>query len=502
MPLLPSQRKIYKDLQKLGSSYRLLTVSGECCTGKHYLIKKFLRSYPFVCFNLCDLCKNLEHPLTAQYLTTYLDHLTDLATQKLESNPSTERIYIYIRRMDLLSDVVSDYQMPLRNLANIIFTDWLQKLPKKLYVIVTTITSFKIENISSWQLELDITQNDIVHLLNQRHVNSEDQTEILKIAKIPLPGNVIDALRYTKIMTPSGQSLVPLYKEAYLKVTGSSLQTERDVTKPEENIDLIGMEDIVEEIRTSILSPIQINHASVPIKKGLVLCGPPGSGKTSIGRWLAHQIKGKLYLIGGEAGVSGSSFIEILSSTLNQARQNAPAVVFIDDVDTIFDNTDSYRAFLTLLDGIDNKKRANVCIIATCMNASRIPASLIRGGRLEMCLFTTLPTNDHIQKIVQNGFNKIKRVLNELSLEHLHKICENQLTPTFQSTISHQMSGWNCADINRCMDDVLRIMLANKEPEIKIDKLFSKCIQLIRQQYRHCGRDDSTQVNAQLFYIQ
>ena len=51
------------------------------------------------------------------------------------------------------------------------------------------------------------------------------------------------------------------------------------LVQPELSADLIGMEAILDEITTSIIRPIELNHPAVTIKKGIVLCGPPGTGK-------------------------------------------------------------------------------------------------------------------------------------------------------------------------------------------------------------------------------
>ena len=49
---------------------------------------------------------------------------------------------------------------------------------------------------------------------------------------------------------------------------------------------------------------------------------------------------------------SGQNLIDSFSRSINLASKNAPAVVFIDDVDVLFQHDDTYRAFLTILDGL------------------------------------------------------------------------------------------------------------------------------------------------------
>src|SRR5690606_38413996 len=114
-----------------------------------------------------------------------------------------------------------------------------------------------------------------------------------------------------------------------------------------------------------------------------------------------------------EAGINGSSLIEMFQCTIRKARENAPAVVFIDDGDMLFDHDDTYRAFLTILDGIETNKRHDVCVILTCMNMRKVPASLIRGGRLEMSLITRLPDRKKIQVLLERSLKKMSSILNE-----------------------------------------------------------------------------------------
>jgi len=337
-------------------------------------------------------------------------------------------------------------------------------------------------------LDLSITQDDSRFLFRQKKVSEENLTKLLKFSTVQVPGNLLACLKYAKARP---DKLVERYQESYSRLTGTTLDVEKEVPKPEPALDLIGMEKIMEEIHTSIINPIQLNHPNVLIKKGIVLYGPPGGGKTSLGRWLAHRLKGKLYLIGGEAGVSGSAFISTIENNLVQAYQNAPAVVFVDDVDRIFENADSYRALLTLLDGLDNKKRNNVCVMVTCMDIRKIPASLIRGGRLEMCINVPLPTPDTIRKILEGGLVKVLTTLRDLLPDKVDELT-SQLTDNFYSNLTRKMVGWNCADVNRCVHDVLRRLLDKKGSNL--EELFTTCIKSISDQYELCQKSENIEL--------
>lgn len=523
--MLPSQQEIYDNLTQLSKKFAILILRGESGSGKHFILQHFFKRkhINLINFSICDLCRDSSHQISSQDLVAYFDSLTKKALERLQENKPTpdkasdclrkkksKKAYIYIRRLDLLHDILSDYGMRLRNLTKLVIMRWLEYLPKHIHVIITSSVSIKIDNVSSWTLELSPTPADIGCLLRSHHLSSEDQARILKLTKIPVLSHVFESLKYARALIPSkpsdsSESFFSLYKKAYIKLSGSNLDPDRDVPHPQEKFDLVGMEKILEEIRTSIIYPIELNHPSVSVKKGIVLCGPSGTGKTTIGRWLAHQLKGKLYLLGGEIG-RGSVFLDAFNDIMERARYTSPSVVFIDDVDSLFTSDELYRGFLTILDGLNNKRRTNVCVIVTCMDISRLPASLLRGGRLELCIFTQLPTAEHLAHLLENGFQKIIKVIKEItgeisispsnsfsfdsadfSLLTLNKKdIEAQCNSQLIKSLTIQMTGWNCADVVRCIDDVLRLLITGKK--FDVGELFSRCIKSIRKQYEYCDR--------------
>ena len=64
--------------------------------------------------------------------------------------------------------------------------------------------------------------------------------------------------------------------------------------------------------------------------------GPPGTGKTTIGRALAHRLKGKFFLIDGTIIAGTQDFYEKIHKVFRAAEENAPSIIFIDDADVIF----------------------------------------------------------------------------------------------------------------------------------------------------------------------
>jgi len=162
---------------------------------------------------------------------------------------------------------------------------------------------------------------------------------------------------------------------------------------------LPGSEDIIAKLETHVVLPLENRELAERLelkpKRGVLLYGPPGTGKTSIGRALAHRMKGKFFLIDGSVLTDWpGTFFARVRGIIDQAKANAPAVVFIDDADVLFTIPHIAgfpRYLLSLLDGMESDTASKVCVMMTAMDAGKIPEALLRSGRVELWLETRLP---------------------------------------------------------------------------------------------------------------
>ncbi len=487
LALTPNQEKTYYQLEALAKTFPTIIIQGDRETGKHVIVEKFLATQTYakvVVIDLCSLSLQGGKPLHPR---NFFQHLVS------HCQDDTQPMWIYVRHWDKIKDVMEDYGIDHRYFPRYALARFSEQLTVgKRQLIVTAEKEFRLDASTYWLIKHEIKSDDIRTLL-ERNFNPDEVQQLLHVTKKAKPGHLNQIIAYTQAFPDEDR--IARFKEGVVKIYGSSLDPEETVIETIPDVNLIGMEDILASIETSIISPMEIGSEHIPLKKGIVLSGPPGTGKTSIGRWLAYRLRGKLYLVDGSAGVSGNALITTVTDAIERAYRNAPAVVFIDDVDMLFDHPDTYRSFLTLLDGLENKHRGGVCVIVTCMDIAKIPSSLIRGGRLELCLETRLPDLETRERILSLGFDRMLQLLTRLEdekkISNVAKIIQQEATSKFIHNLGGQMGTWNCADIQRCLDDVLRIILSSRGKDCKsLREITRQVIDDIRYQYQRVRRPE------------
>ena len=210
----------------------------------------------------------------------------------------------------------------------------------------------------------------------------------------------------------------------YLKSQRLASNVELGEVRAVELRSLIGVDDVIKSLETHIALPLEndalASELSLRAKRGVLLYGPPGTGKTTVGRALAHRLKGKFFLIDGTFIAGSNQFYSRVHEVFEAAKENAPAVIFIDDADAIFQNNEEqglYRYLLTMLDGLESEGSAQVCVMMTAMNLGDLPPALVRSGRVELWLGMRLPDADARRRILEGITTELPEFLRSVDPE-------------------------------------------------------------------------------------
>jgi transitional endoplasmic reticulum ATPase len=152
------------------------------------------------------------------------------------------------------------------------------------------------------------------------------------------------------------------------------------------------MLQIRELVELPLRHPQLFKTLGIKPPKGILLYGPPGTGKTLIARAVANETGSFFFTINGPeimskmAGESESN----LRRAFEEAEKNAPAIIFIDEIDAIAPKRDKTSGeverrvvsqLLTLMDGM--KGRSNIVVMAATNRPNSIDTALRRFGRFD-----------------------------------------------------------------------------------------------------------------------
>lgn len=237
----------------------------------------------------------------------------------------------------------------------------------------------------------------------------------------------------------------------FIRSQGMSSNVDTEEVQDVSLDDLIGVDHIKQALEENIILPMENTQLAIELgltpKRGVILAGPPGTGKTMVGRALARRLRGKFFLIDGTMISGTDRFYYQVDWIFQQAVQNAPSIVFIDDSDVIFESGREhglYRYLLTKLDGLESKSASSVCVMLTAMDLGNIPPALVRSGRIELWLETRLPDDDARRELLMRLFSDKVRITD----------------PQCWPALIERSRGMSGADLKRLVQDA-KLKLAN-----------------------------------------
>jgi cell division protease FtsH len=254
-----------------------------------------------------------------------------------------------------------------------------------------------------------LTEADLA-LLRERHFTEDDAVNVA--ATQTITGSERTASIAQGAIQPLGilvvlATVVLVVQRFAGRFSAFSTQRLRSVTSAVKFSSVAGCDeakDEVHEVVEFLKDPARFSATGGRMPKGVLLVGPPGTGKTMLAKAVAGEAKAHFY------SLSGSDFVELyvgvgasrVRSLFKKARETAPSIIFIDEIDAVGrqratgdsngaqqEHDQTLNALLVAMDGFDSDDA--VVVFGATNRPDTIDRALLRPGRFDRQVSVGLP---------------------------------------------------------------------------------------------------------------
>ena len=258
-----------------------------------------------------------------------------------------------------------------------------------------------------------LTAGDVVATTGQQRIEEGNMPPALR-TMLNAPAFALQEIRLTVVSTtPKGIVHIDQNTEVELRPEYTEAREDggrrADVTYD----DIGGLGSTVDQVREMVELPLRypelFQRLGVDPPKGVLLHGPPGTGKTRLARAVANESHAHFFLINGPE-IMGSAYGESerrLREIFEEAAKEAPSIIFIDEIDSIAPKRGQTTGetekrlvaqLLTLMDGLE--PRQNLVIIAATNRPEAIDEALRRPGRFDREIVIGVPDERGRREII------------------------------------------------------------------------------------------------------
>jgi transitional endoplasmic reticulum ATPase len=256
--------------------------------------------------------------------------------------------------------------------------------------------------------------------------------------------------------------------------------------------DIGGLGDEIMRVREMIELPMKhpelFGHLNIEPPKGVILYGPPGTGKTLIAKAVANESGASFHYIAGPeiVGKFYGESEERLRKIFEEATQDAPSVIFIDEIDSIAPKRENVTGeverrvvaqLLTLLDGM--VERGQVVVIGATNRVDAIDPALRRPGRFDREIHIGVPDTKDRYEILQihtrgmpiekdgetEEIGKVEIEVDEASLERERKEKANK----YLMYLAERTQGFVGADLLALVQEAAMRCLRENLPDLDLE---------------------------------
>lgn len=237
-------------------------------------------------------------------------------------------------------------------------------------------------------------------------------------------------------------------------------ETQREEEKKATMNDVVDLEDakkaLHDAVEIPILHPELLKKYDIANIKGILLFGPPGTGKTMLMQAVANEL-GEVHVL----SISGYDIAKYgpdrasatIKEVFDRAKENAPSIVFVDEIDALVPSRDTAKEsgvqltgeFLLEFDKI--KQTSGVVVVAATNRPDMLDPALLRAGRFDRLIFMPPPDEDsrarifelNLEKAPLSGdidFNKLAQATEGYTGADIANICRQAKLNTLEASLA------------------------------------------------------------------
>lgn len=347
-----------------------------------------------------------------------------------------------------------------------------------------------LEGLPPWFVEISKYKSDSIKL---EDAVIEERKKPLKFSSVTdqQTQNIIN-----KTLQPNTESRFKSVKDLIKAINGEmevqQLSSPQEVSKP--NLKEIkrgkgfsaiaGMQELKDTIQLDVIDALNEKERyaeyGLTIPNGMLLYGPPGCGKTFFAERMAEEIGFNFYQL--KPSDIQSKYVnesqEKIKNLFDEARENAPSIIFIDELDAVAPNRDNSNvnhmntsAVNEFLAQMNNCGDDGIFIIGATNRPNSIDPAILRAGRLDKVIYIPPPDLEARELMFKLYLEKRPREVG-LNYSELAKATENYVSSDIKF-LCDEASRKALKMKSRISKELLFDTINNNEPSIKLDELQS-----------------------------
>ena len=140
------------------------------------------------------------------------------------------------------------------------------------------------------------------------------------------------------------------------------------------------------------------------LPQGVLIHGEPGLGKTLMAKCFIEECGLETYTVRRNRG--NDDFVGLITDVFEKAKENAPALIFLDDMDKFANEDEAHRnaeEYVAVQSGIDEVKGYGVFVLATANCIRNLPQSLLRSGRFDRKIEVKRPSEADSKTVIHSA---------------------------------------------------------------------------------------------------